>query len=44
MGAPFQYLLNALQVGSLEKVSYSNTQNPKTVCKHIDYGWQALSA
>ena len=31
MAAPFQYLLNTLQVGALEKVSFSNTQNPKTV-------------
>ena len=31
MAAPSQYLLNTLQVGALEKVSFSNTQNPKTV-------------
>ena len=31
MAAPFQYLLNTFQVGALEKVSFSNTQNPKTV-------------
>ena len=31
MAAPFQYLLNTLQVGALEKVSFSNTQNPKTI-------------
>ena len=31
MAAPFQYLLNTFQVGALEKVSFSNTQNPKNV-------------
>ena len=31
MATPFQYLLNTLQVGALEKVSFSNTQNPKTI-------------
>ena len=31
MAAPFQYLLTTLQVGALEKVSFSNTENPKTV-------------
>ena len=33
MAAPFQYLLNTFQVGALEKVSFSNTQNTKTVNK-----------
>ena len=32
MTAPLQYLLNTLKVGTLEKVFFSNTQNPKTVC------------
>ena len=27
-----QYLLNTSKVGSLEKVFFSNRQNPKTVC------------
>ena len=27
-----EFFLNTLQVGALEKVSFSNTQNPKTVC------------
>ena len=31
MEAPLQYLLNILKVGVLEKVSISNTQNPKAV-------------
>ena len=32
MIAPLQYLLNTLKVGTLEKVFFSNTPNPKTVC------------
>ena len=35
MAAPFQYLLNTFQVGALEKVSFSNTQNRKTVFKTL---------
>ena len=31
MQAPLQYLLNIFKVGVLEKVSFSDTQNPKTV-------------
>ena len=30
--APFQYLLTTVQVVALEEVSFSDTQNPKTVC------------
>ena len=44
MAAHLQYLLKLLKVGVLEKVSFSNTENPKTVCYFIDYRWQALSA
>ena len=33
MAAPLKYLLNTFQVGALEKVSFSNTQNTKTVNK-----------
>ena len=44
MEAPLQYLLNILKVGGLEKVSISNTQNPKAVCYAIDRRWQELSA
>ena len=29
MAAPLQYLLNTLMVVALEKVSFSNTQNPE---------------
>ena len=32
MAAPLQYLLIDVNVGALEKVSFSDTQNPKTVC------------
>ena len=32
MAAPWKYLLITLKVVSLEKVSFSNTQNPKTFC------------
>ena len=44
MAAPLQYLLKTLKIGALEKVAFSNTENPKTVCYYIDYRWQALSA
>ena len=44
MVAPLQNLLNTLMVVALEKVSFSNRENPKTVGKHIDCQWQALSA
>ena len=36
MTAPLQDLLMTVKVGPLEKVSFSDTQNPKTVCLHID--------
>ena len=29
----YNILLNTLKVGTLEKISFSNTQNPKTVCQ-----------
>ena len=32
MAAPLKYLLNTLKVGALEKVTFSNTQNPKAFC------------
>ena len=32
MAGPLKYLLNTWKVGALEKVSFINTQNPKTVC------------
>ena len=30
--SPLQYLLNTSEVGTLEKLFFSNTQNPKIVC------------
>ena len=32
MAAPLKYLLITLKVVALEKVSFSNTQIPKTIC------------
>ena len=32
MAEPFQYLLKTSEVGTLGKVFFSNTQNPKIVC------------
>ena len=32
MAAPLQYLLITLKVLALEKVSFSDTKNPKAVC------------
>ena len=44
MTAPSQSLLNAVRIVPLEKVSFSDTQNPRAVCLHTDSQWQALSA
>ena len=44
MTAPLQHLSITVKVVAIEKVSLSDTQNPKTVCLHIDSQWQALSA
>ena len=44
MAEPLQYLLINVKVVALEKVSFSDKQNPKTVCQHIDSRLQALSA
>ena len=41
---PLQYLLITVKVVSLEKVSFSDTQNPKAVSSHIESRWEALSA
>ena len=32
MAAPLQYQLNTVKVVALEKVCFSETQNPKAVC------------
>ena len=44
MVAPLQYLLITDEVLALEKVSFSDRQNPKTVCLHIDRQWKTLYA
>ena len=44
IAAPSQYLLITVKLIALEKVSFSDTQNPKAICKHIDSRWEALSA
>ena len=36
MAAPLQYFLMTVKVVALEKVSFSDRQNPKAVCLHID--------
>ena len=42
--APLEYLLITVKVFALEKVSFSDTQNPNAVCWYIDSQWQTLSA
>ena len=44
MAPPLQYLLITGNVVALEKVSFSDTQNPKVVCWHIGGQSQILSA
>ena len=44
MAPALQYLLMTLKVVALEKVSFSDTQNPKVVCQHIGSQRQTLSA
>ena len=34
--APLQYLLVTVTLVALEKVSFSDTQNPKAVCEHTE--------
>ena len=36
MIAPLQYLLITVKVVTLEKVSFSNTENTKVICEQID--------
>ena len=43
MRAPLECSLFTANVVALKKASFNNTKNPKTVCKHIDSPWQALS-
>ena len=40
---PLQYLLITEKVAAMEKVSFSDTQNPKVVASHIDSRGEALS-
>ena len=44
MAAPLQYLLITVKVVALEKVCFSDTQNPKAASSHIESRWEALSA
>ena len=44
MAAPLQYLLITVKEIALEKVSFSDTQNAKSVSSHIDSRWQELTA
>ena len=44
MAAALQSLLITVKVVALQKVSFSDTQNSKAVCWHIDSQWQTLSA
>ena len=37
-------LLNAVKIVALEKVAFSDKQNSKAFCSHIDSRWQAVSA
>ena len=43
MAAAFYYLLITVKVVAMEKVSFSDTQNPKVVASHIDSRGEALS-
>ena len=44
MTAILQKLLITLKVNALEKVSFIDTQNPKTICSHIGSQLQAIPA
>ena len=44
MAAPLQYFLITVKVVALEEISFSDTQNPKTLCSHSDRQWETLSA
>ena len=43
MAESLQYLLSTVKVVGLEKVSFSDTRNPKAVCSDIDSRWEASS-
>ena len=42
--APLEYLLITVKVVSFEKVSFSDTENPKAVCQHMGSQRETLSA
>ena len=44
MAATLKYLLVTVKVVALEKVSFTDKQNSKAVCYHIDSRWEPLSA
>ena len=44
MQAPLEYLLITVKVVALERVSFSDTENPKGVCSDIGGQGQKLSA
>ena len=44
MAGLLQYLLITVKVVAFEKVSFSDTQNAKSVFSHIYSRWEALSA
>ena len=44
IAAHLHYLLITVKLIALEKVSFSDTQNPKAVFEHIDSQWEGLSA
>ena len=44
IAAPLQYQLITVKIVVLEKVSFSDIQNPNDACYHIDSRWEVLSA
>ena len=44
MSAHLHYLLITVKVIAFEEFSFSDTQNPKSVCYHIDSQWEVLPA
>ena len=42
IAARLHYLLITVKLIALERVCFSDTQNPKAVCYHIDRQWQTL--
>ena len=44
MAAHLHYLLITVKIIALEKFSFSDTQNPKSLCYDTDSQWEALSA